>query len=157
MTGRWPSRDPIEERGGLNLYGFVGNDALNQWDLLGLKIEPFLFISYFTESCVPVASISLQAPSQIWSYVSTLVSTASFIQVLIGTNYRTDTQEISVPDCYILEKDPATGSAREEVTYDLLDWRISFDGMPWGIDVCGNVLETVEWFWIPDPDDECCE
>ncbi len=35
-TGRWPSRDPIEERGGINLYGFVGNDGLNKWDYLGL-------------------------------------------------------------------------------------------------------------------------
>ncbi|MBC2603263.1 RHS repeat-associated core domain-containing protein [Puniceicoccus vermicola] len=35
-TGRWPSRDPIEERGGLNLYAMVGNDAVNQWDFLGL-------------------------------------------------------------------------------------------------------------------------
>lgn len=35
-TGRWPNRDPIEERGGLNLYGFVGNDGVNRWDLLGL-------------------------------------------------------------------------------------------------------------------------
>ncbi len=34
-TGRWASRDPIEERGGLNLYGFVGNDGVNQWDYLG--------------------------------------------------------------------------------------------------------------------------
>lgn len=36
VTGRWPSRDPIEEEGGINLYGFVGNDGVNQWDLLGL-------------------------------------------------------------------------------------------------------------------------
>jgi RHS repeat-associated protein len=28
-TGRWLNRDPIEESGGLNLYGFVGNDAVN--------------------------------------------------------------------------------------------------------------------------------
>ena len=35
-TGRWPSRDPIEKEGGINLYGFVGNDGLNAWDLLGL-------------------------------------------------------------------------------------------------------------------------
>jgi RHS repeat-associated protein len=34
-TGRWPSRDPIEENGGVNLYGFVGNDGLNDWDYLG--------------------------------------------------------------------------------------------------------------------------
>jgi RHS repeat-associated protein len=37
VTGRWPSRDPIGERGGLNLYGMVGNDAVNVWDALGLK------------------------------------------------------------------------------------------------------------------------
>ena len=36
MTGRWPSRDPIGEIGGLNLYGFVGNDGVNQVDPLGL-------------------------------------------------------------------------------------------------------------------------
>jgi len=34
-TGRWPSRDPIEEEGGVNLYGFVGNDGVNRWDILG--------------------------------------------------------------------------------------------------------------------------
>ena len=37
QTGRWPSRDPIEEEGGVNLYGFVGNDGVNWWDLLGRK------------------------------------------------------------------------------------------------------------------------
>jgi len=35
-SGRWPSRDPIEEQGGINLYGFVGNDGMNKWDKLGL-------------------------------------------------------------------------------------------------------------------------
>ena len=32
----WPNRDPIGERGGWNLYGFVGNDVLNDYDMLGL-------------------------------------------------------------------------------------------------------------------------
>jgi hypothetical protein len=34
--GRWISRDPIGERGGINLYGMVGNDAINLVDPLGL-------------------------------------------------------------------------------------------------------------------------
>ena len=34
--GRWLNRDPIEERGGVNLYANVGNDAVNRLDLLGL-------------------------------------------------------------------------------------------------------------------------
>jgi RHS repeat-associated protein len=38
-TGRWPSRDPIEEEGGINLYSFVGNDGVNGWDFLGMQIE----------------------------------------------------------------------------------------------------------------------
>ena len=32
----WPSRDPIGERGGMNLYGFVGNDGVDGIDLFGL-------------------------------------------------------------------------------------------------------------------------
>ncbi|NJM37198.1 MAG: RHS repeat-associated core domain-containing protein, partial [Akkermansiaceae bacterium] len=36
-TGRWPSRDPIEEEGGVNLYGFVGNNGVNKGDVLGLR------------------------------------------------------------------------------------------------------------------------
>jgi len=31
----WPSRDPIGERGGVNLYGFVGNDGVDRLDILG--------------------------------------------------------------------------------------------------------------------------
>jgi uncharacterized protein RhaS with RHS repeats len=36
VTGRWLSRDPIGENGGLNLYGMVGNDPISRWDYLGL-------------------------------------------------------------------------------------------------------------------------
>ncbi len=32
---RWLNRDPIEEDGGLNLYGFCGNGAVYSYDLLG--------------------------------------------------------------------------------------------------------------------------
>ncbi|MCF7674420.1 MAG: hypothetical protein K9M97_03695, partial [Akkermansiaceae bacterium] len=35
LTGRWPSRDPIGERGGVNLYGFVANDGVSKFDILG--------------------------------------------------------------------------------------------------------------------------
>jgi hypothetical protein len=34
----WPSRDPIGEEGGVNLYGFVGNDVINKIDVLGLTV-----------------------------------------------------------------------------------------------------------------------
>jgi hypothetical protein len=35
QTGRWLSRDPIEERGGKNLYAFVANDPIKSIDSLG--------------------------------------------------------------------------------------------------------------------------
>ena len=35
--GRWLNRDPIQERGGYNLYGFVGNDGVNSIDPDGRK------------------------------------------------------------------------------------------------------------------------
>lgn len=35
LTGRWPSRDPIEEEGGLNLYGFCYNTPFQWFDFLG--------------------------------------------------------------------------------------------------------------------------
>ena len=39
VTGRWPSRDPIGEKGGINLYGFIGNDGVNKWDMLGHRFN----------------------------------------------------------------------------------------------------------------------
>jgi len=36
LTGRWLSRDPIEEKGGLNVLGFTRNKPINTTDLLGL-------------------------------------------------------------------------------------------------------------------------
>ena len=34
--GRWLNRDPVEEYGGINLYGFCGNDAVSNVDTHGL-------------------------------------------------------------------------------------------------------------------------
>lgn len=34
--GRFINRDPIEEQGGVNLYSFVRNNAINAWDYLGM-------------------------------------------------------------------------------------------------------------------------
>ena len=35
LLGRWLSRDPIEEKGGINLYGMLDNQPLTKWDYLG--------------------------------------------------------------------------------------------------------------------------
>ncbi len=36
-TGKWLSRDPIEEDGGENIYSFTLNNSINYWDYLGFK------------------------------------------------------------------------------------------------------------------------
>lgn len=36
VKGRWPSRDPIGELGGVNPYAIIGNDSVNRVDLFGL-------------------------------------------------------------------------------------------------------------------------
>ncbi|MCB1227571.1 MAG: RHS repeat-associated core domain-containing protein, partial [Verrucomicrobiales bacterium] len=36
VTGRWPSRDPIGEMGGVNVYGMLGNGPPNDVDRVGL-------------------------------------------------------------------------------------------------------------------------
>lgn len=58
VTGRWPSRDPIGERGGVNLYGFLGNDGVNRWDILGLADDEFNLQSS-TRSCTPASAANL--------------------------------------------------------------------------------------------------
>jgi RHS repeat-associated protein len=38
VTGRWPSRDPIGEKGGLNVYGMVWNGVVSKIDFLGMAM-----------------------------------------------------------------------------------------------------------------------
>jgi RHS repeat-associated protein len=47
-NGRWINRDPIEEDGGLNLYGMVGNDGTGSIDVLGNQV-------LFTPTVTPYA------------------------------------------------------------------------------------------------------
>jgi RHS repeat-associated protein len=35
--GRWISRDPIKDLGGINYYAYVGNNAINRIDITGFK------------------------------------------------------------------------------------------------------------------------
>ena len=46
--GRFISRDPIEESGGLNLYAYCKNDPINKWDYLGLEVEGNYFFRIVT-------------------------------------------------------------------------------------------------------------
>ena len=45
-TGKWNSRDPLEEAGGFNLYGMVRNNAVNRIDRLGLDDGDSFFMMF---------------------------------------------------------------------------------------------------------------
>jgi RHS repeat-associated protein len=51
LLGRWINRDPIAERGGVNLYTFVQNQTINALDLFGLSALP----KDLDEPCTEVA------------------------------------------------------------------------------------------------------
>ena len=52
--GRWLSRDPIEEQGGYNLYGMVGNGIVNNWDHNGERFG-FAFAWPPLKNCIDAA------------------------------------------------------------------------------------------------------
>ena len=49
IKGRWPSRDPIAENGGLNLYGFLSNNGFDFVDVNGLRPNPRDFWSEYPD------------------------------------------------------------------------------------------------------------
>ncbi len=52
--GRFINRDPIKEVGGLNIYGFAGNDGVNRFDFLGLDDEEILTLDPFGVGGLPL-------------------------------------------------------------------------------------------------------
>jgi len=56
-TGRWPSRDPIGEEGGVNLHGFVANSPANLVDRNGLD-----FAGMFTGYNFPTGPLPINPP-----------------------------------------------------------------------------------------------
>jgi uncharacterized protein RhaS with RHS repeats len=47
QQGRWTSRDPIAEQGGINLYAMVQNKPINKVDYLGLETIPGITVRRF--------------------------------------------------------------------------------------------------------------
>ena len=55
--GRWISRDPIEEEGGVNLYAMVGNNPVNERDFLGCSMSDWYTAMKITELKIKLASL----------------------------------------------------------------------------------------------------
>jgi len=48
--GRWMSRDPVDEEGGLNVFGYVANNVVGEYDYLGMWCDPY---DYSGTECPP--------------------------------------------------------------------------------------------------------
>ena len=83
VTGRWPSRDPIEEAGGYNLYSMVGNDAVGSWDLLGLVNGTWIEIGRPIEG---------EIPSHYWVVIITKSGTIIWVET-VGGDWRIKSDE----------------------------------------------------------------
>jgi RHS repeat-associated protein len=64
--GRWPSRDPIEEAGGANLYLFVGNSPINAADPLGLYTINNAWNSLISQGVTPATPGYFDPMTQQW-------------------------------------------------------------------------------------------
>jgi RHS repeat-associated protein len=61
--GRWISRDPIGEKGGRNLYGFIANNAVNGWDPLGDEFS----LSGMLSSVGNIARVAAGMAMRVWA------------------------------------------------------------------------------------------
>nr|WP_276607567.1 RHS repeat-associated core domain-containing protein [Limisphaera ngatamarikiensis] len=69
--GRWPNGDPIGERGGRNLYGFVRNDPMGRFDRLGLfdRNSPSgnLEIPFSAQPCGNATALVNSGSAEVWA------------------------------------------------------------------------------------------
>ena len=64
--GRWLSKDPIGEEGGLNLYTFAGNNGVNAVDFFGLKVKEVVDATgtKCKITCLGIVEIRVKSPSK---------------------------------------------------------------------------------------------
>jgi len=82
LTGRWPSRDPIEEEGGINQYGMVDNDAVNRFDVNGLfakitgccKCQEDALKAHYKKSLTQIANLKTKIQAAIDAKPNTVAS-----------------------------------------------------------------------------------
>ncbi len=60
----WPSRDPLDENGGANLYSYVNNSPVNYYDVLG----SFLGIPTCSYGCVQIQTPQVPQPTGVNTY-----------------------------------------------------------------------------------------
>jgi RHS repeat-associated protein len=139
-TGRWITRDPIGEVGGINLYGFVGNDAVNWVDPWG-------------------ENAAAMSPSDYFKCLSVQAKYSELITTL--TNQREDKLAHCFLACEITKKyGPWTAHncalAKEYVDkydndptshYETKDFDAGIDGIKFAVSECDDCLSECQKKW----------
>jgi len=119
-------RDPIREKGGLNLYGFAGNNGINRWDVLGQYYTLDEKDGHVTVT-VPIVFdglTSIDDKENIMS-IARLAWGGKFGESVDGKNVTIDFVELSnIPEkseAYNLIKVQSLGDGRSTTTYSGAD------------------------------------
>jgi len=154
-TGRWASRDPLEELGGLNVYAFVANSPNSLIDLLGAKKVPYLWVSLVEREFEFI---------DIWDFIKFKSKWLGKIKDLLllgddvidflskSTTLWVKTSETDVPDCYVVIND----HDKDEIK-SVFGWPGASSGPGGIISIYFQYLHVLEWDWGPPPGDPCCK
>jgi RHS repeat-associated protein len=127
LTGRWPSRDSIGEEGGLNLYGFVQNDAVNRRDYLGnwwgTPFRPF-FMLEGVECDVPSVDLkSLRLSVVLFARRAVVPTLGMYVPALLHIDYEfTNGNQIGPRIAYSTCERPSTQPISESNHADRIPW-----------------------------------
>ena len=77
-TARWLSCDPIEEQGGLNFYGFIGNDLINKIDIFGLQEIDVWAAAFIKPSSITLLYTSTSPTHGVFPFASWLGDNRGF-------------------------------------------------------------------------------
>ena len=94
LTGRWHSKDPIGEKGGKNLYGFVVNNSVNMLDPNGLWASRFVYTQHIDLNTTGLREATkyneFVLNSRCWSRIRKILSAANDSQDLgtFGTDLK---------------------------------------------------------------------
>ena len=148
-TGRWPSRDPIGEDGGMNLYAFVGNDGVYRCDFIGLACK---CCDVPTRCKIDVTWTKGSAASAGFAPVGTKLPNgavtvqgdAGFVVQVFAKVVLTHLDNLDISDCKLHQKASNTSTRNDLVKYTPhdIDAGTSYEDKP-GIRFVANVSENV--------------
>jgi len=131
-SGRWLNRDPIQEAGGGNLYGFVRNDSINFADHLGLiAINSIRTLNRFHSRVIQYDTVQT---TSIGAVIARLKSAAldvseALVAPDIGSisEYDTDTETIKIDPLFLNTLDHRVNIVAHELAHARYHVKLNLD------------------------------